>query len=70
MISNRQIMKAAQVHDPERFRYELESKSEIGVRKMRHWPNGIVCSGVWNNGVCIMNSIGRHIAFFHLKAWK
>jgi hypothetical protein len=56
--------------DTERLRYEIEAKSQAGVRSMRHWPNGIVCSDTWNNKVCISNSQGKSIAAFRLKAWK
>lgn len=56
--------------DTERLRYEIEAKSQAGVKSFRHWPNGIVCSDIWNDKVWIMNSKGKNIASFNLKSWK
>ena len=65
-----EIIASANVTDPERFRYEVESKIKHSPF-VCNWPNHNVASITDGKSELIMyNSIGRYIASFKLKAWK
>jgi len=56
--------------DTERFRYEIEAKTEFDkYREETRWPNGVRQANLCFN-TFYSNSNGKEIASFNLKAWK
>jgi len=59
--------------DTERLRYEIEAKTTFhsDFYNRSEWPNKFIQLDMWGNGMGqYLNSIGKHIATFRLKAWK
>ena len=70
MISNKQIIEAATVNNPERFRYEVKSKPVYINSGLALWANGRFAYDHYSEWIYLHNSVGKTIAFFKIKAWK
>lgn len=72
-MTNAEIIASATVHDPVRFRYEVESHTryngdyEFGVG---YYPNGLIRYSYYIKSVILFNSLYLPVARFKLKAWK
>jgi len=66
-----EIIASANVTDPERFRYEVESKTEFEAKHNRtFWPNGRGQMDIYSFRAMYYSSRGFRVATFKLKAWK
>ena len=68
MISNSQIIASATVHDPERFRYEVESKLQYVNGGIAVWPNRRWAFDIYSEWIDCYNSESQIIATFKIKA--
>ena len=65
-----EIIASANVTDPERFRYEVESKANYVNEGLAGWPNMRNAFDHYSEWIIISNSDGKDIACLKLKAWK
>ena len=73
MISNSQIIASANVTDPERFRYEVESHTRYnGDYEFGYgfYPKGQFKYSYHAKAIVLFSSLYSPIAKFKLKAWK
>ena len=70
-MTNAEIIASANVTDPERFRYEVESKAENPSKAgLSYYSNDIIWLSIWDDSTFYYNSQGEPVATFKLKQWK